>query len=273
MSKLLRTSFFAMMMVGAAALSQAQICTPDTQYTVVGLYPDSLPNGNIGSFYEQVVHVVIPQDTTAELPPFGTLEVDICQLRLDSIPNLPAGMTYICNTPDCIWIVDHTPGVINRACVTLSGTPTEAVGPDDSIVVYATVTPGAFSTLTNVCAPLGITLPDSLTTIIYKTQLRLINSNPNSIARGLAIGKLTIAPNPSSSQEAELSFRLPQADLVSVRVMNLHGQVVHQQEAGWLPAGEQAIRLSTGTLPAGLYQVQVTTQNSQLRQSSSWLRQ
>lgn len=271
MSKLLRTCFFAMIMAGSAALSQAQTCTPDTQYTLVGLYPDSLPNGKVGEYYEQVVHVVIPQDTSAQLPPFGTLEVDICQLRLDSIPNLPAGMTYTCNTPDCIWVVDHTPGVINRACVTLSGTPSEEVAPDDSIVVYATVTPGAFSTVTNVCSPLTITLPDSLTTIIYKTQLRLINST--SIERELAIGKLTIAPNPSGSPEAGLSFRLPQADQVSVRVLNLHGQVVHQQDAGWLPAGEQAIRLSTGILPAGLYQVEVTTRNSQLRQSSSWLRQ
>ena len=250
----------------------AQVCTPDVQYVEVGLYPDSLPNGTIGFAYEQVIHVVIPQDTNVTLAPFGVLQVDLCSLKLDSIPNLPAGMTYECNTADCTWEIDHTAGVINRACVTLTGTPTEAVSPDDSIVVYASVTPGAFNATSGNCDPLTIALPSNLTTIVYKTALKLEDAN-TAIRKGLITLGLTVSPNPSHGESAVIRYSLPQPDAVSIRLINSQGQVLNSLAMGYQQAGPQEVTLPQQDLPAGVYFLEVSTQSGQIRQTSTWIRQ
>ncbi len=270
MSKLLRNVSLLIFVLFSGAFLQAQVCTPDVQYTEVGLYPDSLVDGILGQPYEQVVHVVIPQDTSATVPPFGTIELDLCELILDSIPNLPAGMTYECNSPDCRWTVDHTPGVINRVCVTLKGVPTEVVGPDDSLLVYATVVAGAFNQNTQVCDPLQITLPDSLTTIEYKTQMRL-RASTSSIEKDLADLKMVIYPNPALDGAGFVRFVLPQADRVSVLVRNASGQTLVVSRSAILPAGPQELSIGGKDWPAGMYFVEVRSEAGQLRQTQAWI--
>lgn len=245
----------------------AQICTPDTQYTVVGLYPDSLAEASIGVPYEQVVHVVIPQDTIVDLPPFGSLTVDLCALTLDSIPNLPDGLIYECSGGDCTWQVDHTDSVINRVCVKISGTPTEAVLPDDSLLVYATVTAGAFNAGTGTCDPLTITLPDSLTTIIYKTQLKVTNST--SVDKKLNSLGLSLYPNPSQSRSAIMTFALSKDEIVTVKVRNMQGQVVAVVLSEYFPSGSHEVLVNTEDLPSGVYIVDFQTET--MRQHTNWV--
>lgn len=266
MSKIVRMITPLAILLFAAMTATAQICTPDSQYTEVGLYPDSLAPASIGAAYEQVVHVVIPQDTIVETA-FGTLTVDLCALTLDSIPNLPDGLMYECSGGSCTWDVDHTPGAINRVCVKISGTPTEVVAPDDSLVVYATVTAGAFNANTNTCDPLTITLPDSLTTIIYKTQLKITNST--SLEAELNPLQLTLFPNPSQSGLSTLSFDLPAREQVEVNIRNVQGQIVSEVANQQMSVGSHEISLEAQSLPSGMYIIEI--QAGELRQHKSWI--
>lgn len=270
MFRILRTLCILTMFFSTGAIATAQICTPDTQYSVVGLYPDSLAPGEIGVAYEQVVHVVIPQDTVVELPPFGMLTIDLCELTLDSIPNLPDGLSYECSGGSCTWEVDHTPGVINRVCVKITGTPTEAVLPDDSLIVYATVTPGAYNSGTSTCDPLLITLPDSLTTIIYKTAL-IIGDNSTAIEDELDVLGLVVFPNPSFGEHAQVSMILPASKQVLVTVRNIQGQIVTTKDAGILSAGKHTVSMPSEPIPAGMYIVEVAA--GEIRQTTTWIRQ
>lgn len=269
MSRMLRTFFVLTLLISAGTIATAQICTPDSQYTVVGLYPDSLAPANIGAAYEQVVHVVIPQDTIVELPPFGMLTIDLCEITVDSIPNLPDGLMYECSGGNCTYTVDHTPDVINRFCVKISGTPTEAVLPDDSLVVYATVTPGAYNAGTGACDALTIVLPDSLTTIIYKTALVITNST--AIGEELNTLDLSVFPNPSLGEGANVSMTLPSSEQVTVNVRNIQGQIISSIEAGILPAGANTIKIPAGPLATGMYVIEVNA--GEIRQTKTWILQ
>lgn len=251
----------------------AQVCTPDTQYTEVGLYPDSLPTGTLGQPYSQVIHVVIPQDTIVNVPPLGMISVDICELVLDSIPNLPAGMTFECNTPDCRWTIDHTDGVTNRACVTLSGTPTEAVSPDDSLLVFASVVPGGYNANTQLCEPLQLQLPDSLTNIEYKTALKL-EAGTNSIEKDLTNTlQPRLYPNPSRAGQATLALTLPQAEAVTLRVRDAQGRILQTQVFGWLAEGTHRFQIGEAAWPAGMYFVEVELPQQQQALYQTWIRQ
>ncbi len=258
-----------MMFAGPMLVAQV-VCVPDTQYTEIGLYPDSLPSGNVGQPYDQVVHVVVPQDTMVTVQPFGTIEVDICSITIDSIPNLPAGMTYECNGGTCVWEIDHTPGVTNRFCVKLSGTPTEAVLPDDSLIVYATASPGAYDTTSQTCDTLTINLPDSLTTLVYKAALKL-ETSATAIQANLNPLQLSVFPNPSGAEPATLTLTLPVADRVRMTVYSIRGEKMLVSEQGRLPSGTHAWLLPAAELPASLYIVEV--QAGDLRQSQLWVRQ
>lgn len=267
MSRILRTFFVLTLLISAGTIATAQICTPDTQYNEVGLYPDSLAPATIGVSYEQVVHVVIPQDTTANVPPFGTVPVDLCEITVDSIPNLPDGLIFECSGGNCTYTVDHTPGVVNRFCVKISGVPTEPVLPDDSLIVYATVTPGGYNTNTGTCDPLGFTLPDSLTTIIYKTAL--VVNNPTAIEDEFDALKLSVFPNPSFGEGANVSMTLPSSEYVQIHVRNIQGQMIRQVDAGILPAGVNTVKIPADLLPAGMYVMEVRA--GELRQTKTWV--
>lgn len=267
MYRILQTLFVLTLLISGGTIATAQICTPDEQYTVVGLYPDSLAPANIGVAYEQVVHVVIPQDTIVNLPPFGNLTVDLCTITVDSIPNLPDGLMYECAGGSCTYTVDHTEGVINRFCVKISGTPTEAVLPDDSLIVYATVTPGAYNAGTGNCDALTITLPDSLTTIVYKTAL--IVNNSTAIGEELDALSLSVFPNPSLGEGATVSMTLPSSEQVIVNVRNIQGQIISTVDAGVLPTGTNTVTIPATPLPAGMYVVEV--QAGDLRQTKTWI--
>ncbi|PCJ83144.1 MAG: hypothetical protein COA57_11925 [Flavobacteriales bacterium] len=106
--------------IGLIALnSNAQVCTPDLQYTQAGVYPDTiqgLPDATVGIFYSQVLTIVAPVDTF--IAGFGTIPVD--STALTGIDSLPPGLIYTCEPLSCSW-----PGGTS-GCILISGTPTTA---------------------------------------------------------------------------------------------------------------------------------------------------
>ena len=109
--------------------ANAQTCVPDPMYadSIGFVFPppyDSIlnPEGGIpqpaciGKSFEFVWTIDVPTDVTV----FG-FPVQLDQLSLatnGAVTNLPKGVTYVCNPPNCVFKVNE-PG-----CVLLYGTPT-----------------------------------------------------------------------------------------------------------------------------------------------------
>ena len=134
MKKTLLTLALAFAFIGA----QAQ-CTPDPQFTLPGIYPDSsvgMPNASIGQAYNEVITIIVSTDTLVDNPiiPGTTITVDIVDITLDSVNGLPANFTYDCLAPNCAFLGGST------SCAVLSSTinPTVADIGSYPIAMYIT---------------------------------------------------------------------------------------------------------------------------------------
>jgi len=89
----------------------AQICNIDFSQTVTGIYPDTLPSGNVGQSYGTDITFVMPLDT---------LGYDFTNFHILSV-SLPVGLSWQCNNSanNC----DYNPQVSQHGCVHISGTP------------------------------------------------------------------------------------------------------------------------------------------------------
>lgn len=94
------------------SLVQSQTCIPDPQYTIQGIYPDTLLPACLWSPYQKTLTAVIPKDTV-----INNQSVIIQNFEVLDILSLPDGMTYECGTPGCM-IDGGTSG-----CISIFGTP------------------------------------------------------------------------------------------------------------------------------------------------------
>jgi len=115
MKKILLTLTLAFAFIGANAQ-----CTPDSQYILAGIYPDSatgVPNALVGQAYNEVITVIVAPDTLVPNPILGgMITVDIVDMTLDSVNGLPANFTYDCLAPNCAFAGGST------SCAVLSST-------------------------------------------------------------------------------------------------------------------------------------------------------
>lgn len=91
------------LLIGVAN-SFAQVCVPDGQYTVPGIYPDSvtgLPDAPVNSSYAGTITLVLPIDTTVDYPGVGIVTLTINYFKIDSIIGLPPGFSYTCEPSNC----------------------------------------------------------------------------------------------------------------------------------------------------------------------------
>ena len=91
--------------------ASAQICTIDTNYTLPGIYPDTLPTGTVGQPYSEDITFVLPLDTMGYN--FTNFHILTC--------TLPVGLTWQCSAAanGC----NYDPWVNQYGCVNVSGTP------------------------------------------------------------------------------------------------------------------------------------------------------
>jgi len=135
MKKILLTLILASSFIGA----QAQ-CTPDPQFTLAGIYPDSatgLPNATVGLPFNEVITIVTPLDTSAIL--FGqTIPLTIQTIELTNVIGLPLSFSYNCANSNCIFIGGNT------SCAVLSSpSPTASEVGLHQIFMYTTTTADA----------------------------------------------------------------------------------------------------------------------------------
>ena len=96
----------------------AQVCTPDSSFTAPGIYPANLPSACINQAYDEVITVVVPQDTVVNIPPLGNVTVPIDSFVLINVKNLHPGLSFQCGNPSCGF-----PGN-SIGCIRVSGIPT-----------------------------------------------------------------------------------------------------------------------------------------------------
>ena len=128
--------FLTLTLAFAFVGAQAQ-CTPDAQFTLPGIYPDSatgLPNAIVGQAYNEVITIIAPLDTTGSVGPI-TVPVTVQTIELTSVIGLPPSFSYDCATTNCIFAGGST------SCAVLSSpSPTSAEIGSHQIIFNTTTT-------------------------------------------------------------------------------------------------------------------------------------
>ena len=132
MKKTLLTLALAFAFIGA----QAQ-CTPDAQFTLPGIYPDSatgLSTAIVGQTYNEVITIISPLDTSVMI--LGqAVPVTIQTIELTSVTGLPASFSYDCATANCTFSGGST-----SCAVLTSPSPTVAEVGLHQIIMNTTTT-------------------------------------------------------------------------------------------------------------------------------------
>ena len=105
MKKILLTLTLAIAFVGA----QAQ-CTPDPQFNIVGIYPDStigLTGAIVGQAYDEVITIITPTDTSVDILGFP-VSVTVQTIELTSVTGLPPSFSYDCAATNCTFLGGST---------------------------------------------------------------------------------------------------------------------------------------------------------------------
>jgi len=135
MKKILLTLTLAFALIGANAQ-----CTPDPQFTLAGIYPDSatgLPNAIVGQPFNEVITVVTPLDTSAIILN-QTIPLTVQTIELTNVVGLPSSFTYNCANSNCIFIGGNT------SCAVLSSpSPTSSEVGLHQIFMYTITTADA----------------------------------------------------------------------------------------------------------------------------------
>lgn len=211
-------------------------CIPNTGNTAL-ITPDTTTNfasGTDGVAYSQIVYVHPPTDTTAVVAGFPVTVDPVDSIVLNSITNLPPGLSYVCNPSNCVFL-----GGVS-GCIAITGTPTTpgyyqlqiiitAYGKiqGTSFAVFATDTVNAYHININVNA--------SVPQINQNSNFQLLEIGKNQVP-----DFMTLKMNSPVLTSADFS------------IFNILGKNVYSKPA-LLKQGINSIDFSTKNLSPGVY--------------------
>ncbi|MHB1276806.1 MAG: T9SS type A sorting domain-containing protein [Bacteroidia bacterium] len=212
--------------LGFALNATAQSCVPDTTIKQPGHYPDQLPVGNAGQYYQETVQFNVPGDTSVQ---FGqsTVTANIDSIKVLAVKGLPAGLNYACNPLSCAL-----PG-----------------GKTSCGVVFGTIDPGESGTYpfvipVRIYAKISGTIPYQQPDTIYSLSMDV---NAFTGEMRVVQNGLLAYPNPAGN---ELFIALPfSAHSAELKVFDSQGKGIE------LPLDREYNRmtLNTSSLSSGLY--------------------
>ncbi len=189
-------------------------CTPDpTCMDVLNpgeICPENLPDGTVGVPYNQVVTVIPPATGTV-----GGQTLTILKIKLKSVGNLPAGLSYQCSPANCEFAVTNP---FTRYCILISGTPTTAGSYPLSITVTPYISVYGFPT------PVTDQVDDTSLAITinpYTSSYSIVNMNKFSV--------LESKPNPFSFS-SKIGFISPSTAEVKLTVFDVVGNLVYSEK-------------------------------------------
>jgi hypothetical protein len=234
---------FVLYTVISSHVAFSQPCTPISTFPGnQGILPLSLGLAYLDTAYSQIIDFKAPLDTSVT---FGgsTVNFRVDSLRIVSVEGLPNGITYQCNTSNCMV----NGGQIG--CAVLSGQATQAgVFPLDIIIR----TSGTVQTF----IPLPIINTDTnqrYTLFVYpRTGLSGIFKNNYN---------LKVYPNPAKDL---LNIEIGPTYTGQLRVSNLNGQIIYQRNLS--ESIETNYTVNTTAWSKGLYLIEWNTEGTIYRQ-------
>ena len=213
---------------GLSAFAQP-ICLPDstaidTFVSGFGVNPlpfeaDQNPGGGfqdtacINTYFETVVQVAIGDTASV-----GGTSIALDSLQLTDIANLPDGLAYACNPPNCRTYPD------SFICATIYGIPTDPMDIDSNVLlIRATVYASGF--------PINVTYPDP--NLGADGEYNLVVKSTADCTTGTRdltglISSLRTAPNPSNGL-SELIFNAAQPGRYELTVTDVYGRTVERR--------------------------------------------
>lgn len=233
--------FFFGLLFGISFAGATQ-CIPDTNCIDVDqpgqICPDSLPGGIVGEEYSQPITFIAPDSAI-----IGTAAIKILKIELDTIKNLPPGITYSCDTnvffPDTMY------------CVLLSGTPTDT----GTYYLDISVIPYVYS------ASLG---PVALGAQHDSTSLFISISSPSVIPER-KLNDFSLIPGfPNPFYEVtKIGFMTQTPGIAELVIYNLLGkQVYHERMTG--STGDNYFIFSGKDLPPGIFPYTITKNKARI---------
>ena len=235
MKKILLTLTLAFAFIGADAQ-----CTPDPQYTLAGIYPDSsvgMPAAIVGQAYSEVITIIVSADTNVVFSGLP-LTVDIINITLDNVNGLPANFTYDCAAPNCAFTGGST------TCAVLYSTidPTAADIGLYQIFMYttATVDAGLF----------GIQTQNDIIDYYYIEVTDNTTSTMNHFDN-FTFELKDIYPNPINDQ-SKIQFITGESKDIVFSVFNYLGEKIDEQIIT-ANRGVNDISINSNNYPNGMY--------------------
>lgn len=235
MKKLIQRIAAVMLMALTAAGLSAQ-CEPDTVNCIdTGdpgqICPAVLPVATLNEAYDESITVLAPSSFDV-----SGVVVNVAYIMIDTVMNLPPGISYWANAeefyPDTAY------------CIQLFGTPTQE-GEFD-LEIHVTPYVNYLNTIIK-----G-------TTVVDDTSVSMTVNGPSGIdpsgTNGFRV--LPVFPNPFSDV-VRVGLFTPAADLVSLKVYNILGELKHEESA-WAPPGEHWFGFDGSTLLPGTYFYRIT---------------
>ncbi len=220
-------------------------CTPDPQFTQGGIYPDSatgLPPAFVGVAYNEVITVVVPQDTVVDLG-LGPTTVPFVDITLDNVTGLPANFTYSCNPANCVFLGNST------GCVNLYST----VNPTSSDI-------GVYPLSIDVTATVNVPIlgPQSQQSTIGYYYIEIIDSASMSIGtyNDESFELKTIYPNPVVDN-SRIQFISGKSQQVTFTVMNVLGKTMINKSIS-ANQGVNELTISSEDFSNGIYLYSIT---------------
>ena len=240
--------FVAVTFISIATLN-AQ-CTPDPQYTTPGVFPDSatgMSDACIGQVYDQLVTVIVPIDTCAQvLPaPLPCTTFDFDSIVITSFTGLPTGFTYTTNSPQNTTSPNDG-GTFEggtTGCMTITGNPTSAEVGVYPLTINLDVYVG------------GQLTPITQQTVDYYT-IEVLDCASNGVEEN-TLSSIVAFPNPTKNV---LTLNGLNGSTESISILNTNGQVM----MSYSTVQSTQFEINVSTLESGIYFVKII-ENNELR--------
>lgn len=193
--------------------------------------PRYLPDAQVNVNYDEVITVIAPGEVT-----FANSTVFIDYITIDSITNIPEGISYAANAEK--FYAD------SAYCVQISGIPLKAGV--DTLAIY--ITPFIFYGNTTIPAPQAVNDTSVVVTVRHASGI-----DPGMFTE---FHLLPNKPNPFSDRTT-VGFFTPFDDRIELQVYNILGTLVHEEKGGF-PPGEYNFEFDGQSLAPGSYFYRVT---------------
>lgn len=213
-------------------------CTPDPQFTLPGIYPDSsigMPDAIVGQPYNEIITIIVSTDTTVDFNGLP-ISVTILEIELTDVNNLPPSFSYDCLAPNCIF-----PGGSTTCAVLSSTSPTASEIGLHQIFMYThtTVDAGLFGQQTQ-----------NDTIDYYYINVTNTTSTVNQF-NDFTFKLKDIYPNPAHNT-AKIQFISGVISTVEFNIYNLLGEEVESRVIS-STRGVNTINVNTTSYSEGIY--------------------